>query len=108
MQPNPAGEGVPCRCRARAALDAPWEAVGRLLANLLLNAVQHGGAGVLEVEADATQLAIRNVRAAADAPGFGLGLDIARRLAARIGWQLEIQATADQVRCELRWPEQRP
>lgn len=84
--------------------DAPWDAVETLLANLLLNAIQHGDGGVIEVEADATRLAIRNPPAAADAPGFGLGLDIARRLATRIGWRLEMQASAERVCCELRWP----
>ncbi|WP_202843073.1 sensor histidine kinase [Luteimonas saliphila] len=88
--------------------DAPWEAVETLLANLLLNAIQHGGAGAIEVEADATQLAIRNPPTAADAPGFGIGLDIARRLAARIGWELELRACAEWVCCELRWPGPRP
>ncbi|TYT27002.1 HAMP domain-containing histidine kinase [Luteimonas viscosa] len=88
--------------------DAPWEAVETLLANLLLNAIQHGGAGTIEVEADATQLAIRNPPAAADAPGFGIGLDIARRLAVRIGWQLEMRVSAERVCCELRWPDPHP
>lgn len=88
--------------------DAPWEVIETLLANLLLNAIQHGGAGGIEIEADASRLAIRNPPTAADAPGFGLGLDIARRLAARIGWQLEMRTSVEQVCCKLRWPEQRP
>lgn len=83
----------------------PLEVVETLLANLLLNAIQHGGAGVIEVEADAGRLAIGNRTAATDAPGFGLGLEIARRLAARIGWRLEMQVSGDSARCELRWPE---
>ena len=83
---------------------APWEVVETLLANLLLNAIQHGGGGEIAVAADRDRLTLRNPPAAADAPGFGLGLDIAQRLAARIGWQLTLQVTADGVCCELRWP----
>lgn len=84
--------------------DAPREVVETLLANLLLNAIQHGDAGVIGVEADGGRLVICNRQAAADVPGFGLGLEIARRLAARIGWRLEMQVAAGMVRCELRWP----
>lgn len=84
--------------------DAPREVVETLLANLLLNAIQHGDAGVIGVEADGGRLVICNWQAAADVPGFGLGLEIARRLAARIGWRLEMQVAAGMVRCELRWP----
>ncbi|KRG40915.1 hypothetical protein ARC78_12185 [Stenotrophomonas pictorum JCM 9942] len=88
--------------------DAPWEAVETLLANLLLNAIQHGGAGVIVVEAEASRVEIRNPPAASDAPGFGLGLSIAQRLARRIGWQLEMHTAAEWVCCELHWPDRHP
>lgn len=87
---------------------APWEVVETLLANLLLNAIQHGGEGEIVVVADSDRLTLRNPPAAADAPGFGLGLDIAQRLAARIGWQLTLQVREDGVCCALRWPRQSP
>jgi len=105
LQPLAAARMQSFRLHAAPALqwEAPREAVETLLANLLLNAVQHGGAGMIEVEADATHLTICNPPTTADAPGFGLGLDIARRLAARMGWLLEMRASDQRVCCELRW-----
>lgn len=105
LQPLAAARMQSFRIRIAPALqwEAPREAVETLLANLLLNAIQHGGAGLIEVEADATHLTICNPPTTADAPGFGLGLDIARRLAARMGWLLEMRASDQRVCCELRW-----
>jgi signal transduction histidine kinase len=85
--------------------DAPLEVVETLLATLLLNAVQHGGEGPIQIEVTTVQLTISNASTCSDAPGFGLGLNIAQRLAARIGWQLSTQLSAQRFCCELRWPD---
>lgn len=73
----------------------PSEIVETILANLLLNAIQHGGPGVIAIHGGASTLAITNpLRHDSSSGGFGLGLEIVRRLAHRIGWQLEVQTSA--------------
>ncbi len=81
----------------------PCEVIDTLLANLLLNAIQHGGAGVIELEVDEVMLALRNPAAAQATPGFGMGLTIAQRLAARIGWRLEFECGREGACCRLAW-----
>jgi signal transduction histidine kinase len=88
--------------------EAPWDVVETLLANLLLNAVQHGGEGVIVLEADDDGLVLCNPPQAADSAngpsGFGLGLRIVQRLAGRIGWSIATTLQPDGMRCEMHWP----
>lgn len=57
------------------------------------------------MEADAGRLLLRNPpQAAAASSGFGLGLRIVQRLAARIGWQVAFAQQAAGACCEVRWP----
>lgn len=81
----------------------PQEIVEAVLANLLLNAIQHGGQGIIAITADADGLLLRNPRAAAEAVGFGLGMRIVERLAARIGWQVAFSRTAGSASFVVRW-----
>lgn len=81
----------------------PQEIVETVLANLLLNAIQHGGPGTIAIAADADGLVLRNPRAAAEATGFGLGMRIVGRLAARIGWQVAFSRHADGASFTVRW-----
>lgn len=82
---------------------APREVIETLVANLLLNAIQHGAAGRLSLHADADRLILCNLRADTSEGGFGLGLNIARRLAARIGWKVDLSLDAQNARVAVTW-----
>lgn len=71
--------------------NGPAPAFESIAANLMLNAIQHGGPGTIALHATAAQFEVRNpVRAADDGTtGFGLGLELASRLCTRCGWTLE-------------------
>ena len=105
LQPLAAVRGQSVELRISSALywEAPWDVVETLLANLLLNAIQHGGEGIIVLEADDTALALSNPHATTSVDGFGLGLRIVERLAARIGWEVALVRQADGVYCQVRW-----
>jgi signal transduction histidine kinase len=64
------------------------DAVEAVLANLLLNAIQHGSAGVIRVEIGPDAVSISNpFDSQAAAGGFGIGLQIVERLIERFGWE---------------------
>jgi signal transduction histidine kinase len=68
----------------------PMDVAETVLANLLLNAIQHGGPGVVEVHADDNGLTMVNPPGAEPAlAGFGLGLRLSQRLLERFGWRLQ-------------------
>lgn len=69
----------------------PWprDAVETVIANLLLNAIQHGAAGVIRIEATHPALSISNpCDSQTGAGGFGMGLQIVERLIERFGWEI--------------------
>ena len=105
LQPLAAVRGQSVELRISSALywEAPWDVVETLLANLLLNAIQHGGEGIIVLEADDTALTLSNPHATTSVDGFGLGLRIVERLAARIGWEVALVRQADGVYCQVRW-----
>ncbi len=84
----------------------PWprEVVEIVLANLLLNAIQHGDAGTIVIDATQTSLTILNPRVSADTGGFGLGLQIVQRLAVRIGWEVAFGSDELIATCTIVWP----
>ena len=84
----------------------PWphEVVETVLANLLLNAIQHGDAGTIVIDATQASMTILNPRVPADTGGFGLGLQIVQRLAARIGWKVAFGSDALTATSVIVWP----
>lgn len=81
--------------RVNVPMDLRWplpeEVVETVLANLLLNAIQHGGPGDITVMASHNTLILGNVLPEQTAPtGFGLGLQLSRRLLERFGWSLTL------------------
>ena len=87
---------------ATMPFNGPAEIAEIVVANLLINAIQHGS-GTVAIRAGADEVSIGNpVSGGLPAPGFGLGLDIVRRLAVLLAWQLDT-GTADGMHwCRIR------
>lgn len=76
----------------------PPEAAEAVLGNLLINAIQHGAPGAIRIVQDDGVIAVHNACGSGDPqPGFGLGLELARRLLGRIGWHLQLESGAGGV-----------
>jgi signal transduction histidine kinase len=74
----------------------PPAAIEAVLGNLLINAIQHGAPGAIEIGVDAERIEFRNAMHAEEShTGFGLGLELARRLLAKIDWTLEARFDRD-------------
>lgn len=83
----------------------PEEVAETVVANGLLNAIQHGGPGPISIQATKTGLNLENPRAPDSGPsGFGLGLLLSERLLARFGWTLLRTETPERVRLILALP----
>jgi len=90
-----AGQSVEIDVPATLSFRAPDEVAETILANLLLNAIQHGGPGSIALHASASALVITNPTLhASPADGFGFGLEIVRRLAKRVGWTVLVATSA--------------
>lgn len=93
------------------AVEAPAQAVGVVLGNLLRNACNYTPDGKVIVMIDKTSVSVRDTGAGIDeqalarvqqpfergtdqGSGYGLGLDIVRRLCERYRWELSIQSVA--------------
>lgn len=76
----------------------PPEVVEAVLGNLLINAIQHGAPGAIRIVQGDGVIAFHNACGGGDPqPGFGLGLELARRLLVRIGWRLQMERSAGEV-----------
>lgn len=68
----------------------PLAGIEAVLGNLLVNAIQHGAPGAIGIRVEAERIEFRNAMHAGESQtGFGLGLELARRLLAKIDWTLE-------------------
>ncbi len=97
------GQSLQCDVPPELHWMANQDVVETMLANLLLNAIQHGCDGNILLDADAQCLRLRNPLQQNSVTGFGLGLNIVRRLAERLGWQFTFTLTATAACSELRW-----
>lgn len=76
----------------------PAEVAETVLANLLLNAIQHGGPGGISLWLDGDGLRLVNPTSATpEVAGFGLGLELVQRLLERFGWSLERKGLSEHV-----------
>ena len=70
----------------------PTEIIETVIANVLLNAIQHGDSGEIHIALTSEALTIRNPAASvANNEGFGLGLQIVQRLLEAFGFGLRYQ-----------------
>lgn len=83
----------------------PPAGIEAVLGNLLINAIQHGAPGVIEIHLASERIALRNaIHAGESQSGFGLGLELTRRLLAKIEWTLEARfghESAELILCPL-------
>ncbi len=96
LQPLAARKGVSVRVERHAELTwpVPVDVADTLLANLLLNALQHGDGTEIVVEADSTGVVISNdMSAGTENTGSGLGLVIVQRWSQRFGMQVTVDRT---------------
>jgi signal transduction histidine kinase len=91
---------------AAAECPMPAAVAESVFANLLLNAIQHGGPGRIDVEIGATGAVMVNPpRPDSDASGFGLGLTLVERLLQRHGARMHREPTGSgEWRVAIQWP----
>ncbi len=83
---------------AAACWPLPAEVVETVLANLLLNAIQHGGPGQIRLQLDGEGMRLVNPASATpEASGFGLGLELVQRLLERFNWCLARGGVSEHV-----------
>ena len=106
-----ADQHVEISLNQKAALEvtAPSQAVSIVIGNLLQNACNYTDQGEIVVDVNANSVSVRDTgsgiaedtieriqqpfqRSNDEVAGYGLGLDIVRRLCERFGWQLEIES----------------
>ncbi|MCK7594169.1 sensor histidine kinase [Pseudomarimonas salicorniae] len=93
------GQSLHCEVAAPLHWSLPLAAVEAVLGNLLLNAIQHGAPGQVSVQLGRNSLRVENSwDEGNDRPGFGLGLELSKRLLSRIGWTLDCDAEGTRFR----------
>lgn len=97
------GQHLQLQADATAAWPMPAEVIETVLANLLLNAIQHGGPGAVQVVIEDNGADVDNALAAeVGPPGFGLGLVLVERLLQRFSWALTCVHVSERMRSRLR------
>ena len=98
LMPMANARGQQFDVRGDARWPLPEEVVETVLANLLLNAIQHGGAGRIDIALDDAGATLSNpVAAEAAGGGFGIGLLVVQRLLGRFGWTARGESSAARV-----------
>ena len=91
------GQTLSFRAEDPRAWPLPPEVAETVLANLLLNAIQHGGPGEIAIDLQQARLRLRNSTAASSGDGAGLGLRLVERILGRIGLVLRFSREAGVV-----------
>ena len=91
------GQTLTIHAEDPGAWPLPPEVAETVLANLLLNAIQHGGPGEIAIELRQSRLRLRNPTTASAGDGAGLGLRLVERILGRIGLRLQFSRNADAV-----------
>ena len=81
---------------------APREAVEAVLSNLLGNAIGHGAPGIINLHGFDGAITISNPVKNESAPGFGMGLTIVQRLAAKLAWDVECGSDGGSFEARIR------
>lgn len=81
---------------------APREAVEAVLSNLLGNAIGHGAPGIINLHGHDGAITICNPMKNESAPGFGMGLTIVHRLAAKLAWDVDCGSDGDSFEARIR------
>jgi signal transduction histidine kinase len=97
LAPMAAARGQDIVVRGQARWPLPGEVAETVLANLLLNAIQHGGAGRIDIAIDERGLELANPVAGHATGGFGIGLQVVQRLLGRFGWTIRRDDGATRV-----------
>lgn len=83
----------------------PQEIADAIFGNLLMNAVQHGGPGVISVQIQSGAVTIANPKGPSGGEGFGVGLGIVRRLVERASARLDVHIGVESVRARVSWTD---
>jgi signal transduction histidine kinase len=97
-----AGQTIEIDVSNEVHFHAPPEIAETILANLLLNTIQHGAPGRVGIYGRDDVLTITNfTESEGGSAGFGLGLEIARRLGRVVGWNITVSRSEASVHAHI-------
>lgn len=90
------------------AFPVPKPVLAIILGNLVRNAAQHSTTGPIECTLSSGSITVSNA-ADSDAEtatqGFGVGLEIVRRICDHVGWELDLTEHRNQIHARVRLPQ---
>ena len=93
------------RISDKIRLHGPPEIAETIIANLLVNAIQHGAPGHISIQSTGNSLIMTNkCRYTKMSSGFGFGLGIVQQLATRINWRVDLRRDGDEMRATITLP----
>jgi signal transduction histidine kinase len=99
------GQSIEVDVGTSLSAPGPAEIAETILANLLLNAIRHGGPGVIALHGGVSALTISNpLSSGTRDTGFGLGLEIVQRLADRIAWRIDSDVDSGTTTTHIHLP----